>query len=75
VEVIYDKAVQDMDPDIDDESTWHIRHDRESTKATRENKSFGSDQILRYIERERQATEAFPPTATEDAEAPQGGNP
>jgi hypothetical protein len=61
VEVIYDKAVQDPEgADIDDEATWRIRNDREADKAARDSRNFGIDQVLRYIERERQATEVWP---------------
>jgi hypothetical protein len=57
IEVIYDKAVQDATPDIDDESTWRIRYDREEVKAARDSENFGIDQVLRYIDGQKQATE------------------
>jgi hypothetical protein len=61
VEVIYDKAVQDpAAADIDDEATWRIRHTREEEKAARDAKNFGIDQVLRYIDNQRQATEVWP---------------
>jgi hypothetical protein len=60
VEVVYDKAVLDANPDIDDEATWRIRHAREDEKARRESENFGLDQVLRYIEERKQATEDPP---------------
>jgi hypothetical protein len=66
VEVIYDKAVQDTAPDIDDEATWRIRQLREEETAARDNRNFGVDQVLRYIEGQKQATEDWttpPPQA------------
>jgi hypothetical protein len=64
VEVIYDRAHDDENSDIDDEATWDIRKDRENAKADLENRSFGTEQILRFIERGRQSqNETFPRTA------------
>jgi hypothetical protein len=59
IEVIYDRAVQDTNPDIDDEATWGIRQDREDVKAERDSRNFGIDQVLRYIEGQKQATETW----------------
>jgi hypothetical protein len=65
VEVIYDKAVEDpQGADIDDEATWRIRNDREAEKAARDSKNFGLDQVLRFIEGQKQATEIWPATVT-----------
>jgi hypothetical protein len=69
IEVIYDKAVQDENPDIDDESTWRIRYDREEEKSERDNRNFGLDQVLRYIDSQKQAPETFPFTAGPEAQA------
>ncbi|MDR1231611.1 MAG: flagellar filament outer layer protein FlaA [Spirochaetaceae bacterium] len=69
IEVIYDKAVQDENPDIDDESTWRIRYDREEEKSERDGRNFGLDQVLRYIDGQKQATEAFETTAGTQAQA------
>jgi hypothetical protein len=61
ISVIYDKAVLDPEAaDIDDESTWNIRRLREEEKAARDSKNFGVDQVLRYIDSQRQATETLP---------------
>lgn len=62
VEVIYDRAHDDQAADIDDEATWRIRNDREAEKAARDSKNFGIDQVLRYVENQRQATEIWPAT-------------
>jgi len=58
VKIIYDKAVLDTDRDIDDEGLWHIIQDRETAKKKWEMSRFGQDQILRYLEQEKKATES-----------------
>jgi hypothetical protein len=63
VKIIYDKAVLDTDRDIDDEALWGIIRTRETAKKAYEMKQFGHDQVLRYLETQKQATEnAFTPT-------------
>jgi hypothetical protein len=63
VKIIYDKAVLDPERDIDDEGLWHIIRDREDAKKQWEMSRFGQQQILRYLEKEKQATEtAFTPS-------------
>jgi hypothetical protein len=63
VKLIYDKAVLDTDRDIDDEGLWGIIRDRETAKKVFEMERFGHNQILRYLEAQKQATEgAFTPT-------------
>jgi hypothetical protein len=70
VEVIYDKAIQDPESaDIDDEATWRIRSDREAERAVRESKNFGRDQVLRYIEGQKQATEVWPTLPNDNGNA------
>jgi hypothetical protein len=67
VKLIYDKAVLDTDRDIDDEALWKIIEDRETAKKIFEMERFGHDQVLRYIEGQKQATEsAFTPTPAGD---------
>ena len=61
VKLIYDKAVLDTDRDIEDESLWNIIRDRETAKKLWEMERFGQKQILRYLEAEKQAAEAFDP--------------
>ncbi|MDR2370567.1 MAG: flagellar filament outer layer protein FlaA [Treponema sp.] len=63
VKVIYDKAVLDTDRDIDDESLWDIIKDRETARKIWEMERFGQNQVLRYLESQKQAPEgAFTPT-------------
>ncbi|MDR1178352.1 MAG: flagellar filament outer layer protein FlaA [Spirochaetaceae bacterium] len=57
VKVIYDKAVLDTDRDIDDEAIWNIIRDRETDKKRWEMSRFGAQQVLRYLESQKQATE------------------
>ncbi len=57
VQVIYDQAVLDVDRDIDDESIWNIIGDRENDRMKREISRFGQMQVLRYLEKDRQAKE------------------
>jgi hypothetical protein len=69
VKVIYDKAVLDTDRDIDDEALWHIIQDRETARKIWEMERFGQNQVLRYLEKEKQAPEStFTPTPTNDQE-------
>jgi hypothetical protein len=63
VKVIYDKAVLDTDRDIDDENLWHIIQDRETARKIWEMERFGQNQVLRYLEQQKQAAEStFTPT-------------
>jgi hypothetical protein len=63
VKIIYDKAVLDTDRDIDDEALWGIIRERETAKKVYEMEQFGHDQVLRYLESQKQATEnSFTPT-------------
>jgi hypothetical protein len=59
VDVVYDKAVLDTDRDIEDESLWNIIRDRETAKKQWEMDRFGQNQILRYLESQKQANESF----------------
>jgi hypothetical protein len=66
VKVIYDKAVLDTNRDIDDESEWGIIQTRETERKVWEMERFGQNQVLRYIDAQKQATEStFTPTATD----------
>jgi hypothetical protein len=68
VKIIYDKAVLDTDRDIDDEALWGIIRDREEAKKVYEMEQFGHDQVLRYLEIQKQATEtSFTPTPVDNA--------
>ena len=57
VSIIYDKAVLDTDRDINDEATWGIIQTREEARKVWEMEQFGQNQVLRYLELQRQATE------------------
>ena len=67
VKIIYDKAVLDTDRDIDDEGLWSIIRDRETARKVWEMERFGQNQVLRYLDTQRQATgNTFTPTPTVD---------
>lgn len=69
VKIIYDKAVLDTERDIDDEAQWNIIRDRETAKKTFEMSRFGRNQVLRYLDSQKQAAEsAFTPSPTADEE-------
>jgi hypothetical protein len=65
VKVIYDKAVLDTDRDMDDEALWSIIQDRENARKSWEMERFGQNQVLRYLDGQKQAREnEFTPTPT-----------
>ena len=57
VRIIYDQAVLPSDRDIDDERMWNIIETRETAKKVWEMERFGQNQVLRYLEQQKQATE------------------
>jgi len=57
VSLIYDLAVLEQERDIDDEATWNIILTRETARKVWEMERFGHNQVLRYLEQQRQATE------------------
>jgi hypothetical protein len=57
VRVIYDLAVLDTDRDIEDEAIWSIILDRETARKVWEMEKFGHNQVLRYLETQKQASE------------------
>jgi hypothetical protein len=61
VKIIYDKAVLDTDRDIDDETLWNIIRDRETQKKIFEMERFGHNQVLQYLEGQKQAQEVYDP--------------
>ena len=61
VKIIYDKAMLEVDRDINDEEIWGIINHRETAKKVFEMERFGQNQILRFLEAQRQATEIFDP--------------
>jgi hypothetical protein len=58
VKVIYDKAVLDTDRDIDDEALWKIIEARETARKLWQMERFGEQQVIRYIDTQKQATES-----------------
>jgi hypothetical protein len=58
VKILYDKAVLDTNADIDDEAIWGIVNKKELERQNIESKRFGSQQVLRYLEKTKQASEA-----------------
>jgi hypothetical protein len=57
VRLIYDLAVLDTERDIADEALWNIIRDRETARKVWEMERFGHNQVLRYLESQKQATE------------------
>jgi hypothetical protein len=58
VRIIYDEAVLKTGADIDDEAVWGIVNKKETERQNIESKRFGSSQVLRYLEKQKQATES-----------------
>jgi hypothetical protein len=54
VRILYDKAVLEAGRDIDDESVWGIVGKKEAERQNIESKRFGSQQVLRYLEKMKQ---------------------
>ncbi|MCL2243022.1 MAG: flagellar filament outer layer protein FlaA [Treponema sp.] len=57
VRIIYDKAVLDTERDIEDEALWEIILTRETARKVWEMERFGQNQVLRYLESQKKATE------------------
>ena len=54
ITVVYDQAVLDeLNSDIDHESTWNILSDREEARRNAELKRLGNVQVLRYLETQK----------------------
>jgi hypothetical protein len=58
VKILYDKAVLEPVRDIDDESIWGIVSKKESERKNIESKRFGSQQVLRYLEKMKQESKS-----------------
>jgi hypothetical protein len=55
VKILYDKAVLvDSTKDIEDESVWGIVAQKEAARKLSESRRFGHDQVMRYLERQKQ---------------------
>ncbi len=65
VKILYDKAVLEPVRDIDDEALWGIVGKKEADRKNIESKRFGSQQVLRYLEKMKQEskTDFTPPAA------------
>lgn len=62
IKITYDKAVLDIERDIDDEGVWGILQARESERRAAELKRLGNLQILRYLE-SKKMHQPLPPEA------------
>ncbi|MDR0563097.1 MAG: flagellar filament outer layer protein FlaA [Spirochaetaceae bacterium] len=60
VKLIYDQAVLETERDIDDEATWSIVRDRDSSRNTNELQRLGKVQMERKFDLDRQAKEPTP---------------
>ncbi|HUX39566.1 MAG TPA: flagellar filament outer layer protein FlaA [Rectinemataceae bacterium] len=58
VKILYDRAVLDPVRDINDEAVWGIISDREKERKILESRSFGNVQVERYLEKQKQDTNA-----------------
>jgi len=54
VKILYDKAVFEPLTDIDDEGLWNIVSKKEAERKSIESKRFGSQQVLRFLEKAKQ---------------------
>ncbi len=70
VSIIYDKAVLSSDRDIADEDLWGIIQKKEDEKQAGELARFGTKQVNRYLEKQKQAVEdKFTSSLNEDGES------
>ncbi|WP_028973113.1 flagellar filament outer layer protein FlaA [Spirochaeta cellobiosiphila] len=53
IKVTYDKAVLDLETDVDDESVWGILDQKESERRKAEMQRLGNLQVLRYLEQKK----------------------
>lgn len=56
VKILYDRAILEPVRDIDDESVWGIISHKEEQRKRMEGERFGADQVMRYIDRQKQET-------------------
>ncbi|GHT66040.1 flagellar filament outer layer protein [Spirochaetia bacterium] len=59
VKIVYDKAVRELESDIDDEKEWSIIQARDAGKDKAGLQRFGQNQVLQYVDKQKQATEPF----------------
>ena len=68
VRIIYDLAVLDTDRDIDDEALWGIIRDREAARRMFEMERFGQNQIIRFLDAQRQTRAPWNPLHGQDSQ-------
>lgn len=74
VRVIYDKALLTSDRDIADEDLWGIITRKEADRQAGEMSKFGDKQVVRYLEKAKQATEdSFEETLAPSAQSSGNG--
>ena len=71
VSITYDRAVLNLERDINDEAVWGILQERERARREAELRNLGSIQVLRYLEERKMhdADSDMLPTPPEEAEA------
>jgi len=75
VKILYDKATLINDgEDIDNESVWGIVGQKEAQRKLEESKRFGNQQVLRYMEREKQETSTEFASDNANASSTSSGN-
>jgi len=76
VKIIYDKAVLNTIRDFNDEDLWGINTQKENERKQLEVSRFGGIQVLRFLEKEKMASEkGFTPSKGSAAAAAQPANP
>ena len=74
ISIVYDKALLNVERDVDEEAIWGILKEREESRRTAEFEKLGHKQVLRYLEKKKMHSdeEINVPPADENAEqAPQ----
>lgn len=69
VSITYDRAVLQLERDINDEQVWGILQDREAARRDAELRNLGNIQVLRYLEQRKMHS-----PEGENGEAANGGN-
>lgn len=64
ITMTYDKAVLNLERDIDEEALWGILNEREEARRTAEFSKLGNLQVLRYLESKKMHKEADTPETT-----------
>jgi len=66
ISMVYDKAVLNLERDIDEEALWGILDKREESRRTAEFSKLGNLQVLRYLEQKKMHIENEAATAEEN---------